>query len=544
MSNKLIGVLKVGEFIEKAECEIPDYFFCFLCHHVMLNAFQLLCGHLVCANCKAGLEGDNLKTCSEEECRKHYAAALKPLHGIGIYDCDPVTSVGQIYEDRYITRKIQTHKIKCKNMSLGCIWEGELVKYKAHVDNCKGTSSSAEKCEIFIKPSNSEKKTSLINNEKHLTMCQYCNQDEIQAGELDAHLKYHCCKARLSCPFTEVGCPEHQGKSQAELLEHKSIGSLIHMDLLLEDYCSLRRICNEEFTNNIKFGRSWKNLENSFKQIENNFLSVSSKVDIRLTETENRLLMLENKIFQNNDNGYDYGKTVKLLESKLRDIEAVLSCFQQDQVLNVRDGSIETRIAKVEIVLEKFTATVRNLEKVNFQKEKELAFKTARVESLEAQMKEYELTSYDGTLLWQITNFTQKRHDAITKQKPYILSPYFYSGKRGYKMCIRLYLNGDGHGKSTHVSIFFTLMKGPFDALLPWPFMLPVGLSIIDQNNSQHCEDSFRPDPSSASFQRPKEDMNISSGCPLFMAQAALERNAYVKDDCMFVKVSVESFSI
>jgi len=37
-------------------------------------------------------------------------------------------------------------------------------------------------------------------------------------------------------------------------------------------------------------------------------------------------------------------------------------------------------------------------------------------------------------------------------------------------MCARLYLNGDGMGKGTHVSLFFVIMRGAYDALLKWPF--------------------------------------------------------------------------
>jgi len=37
-------------------------------------------------------------------------------------------------------------------------------------------------------------------------------------------------------------------------------------------------------------------------------------------------------------------------------------------------------------------------------------------------------------------------------------------------MCARLYLNGDGMGKGTHVSLFFVVMRGAYDALLKWPF--------------------------------------------------------------------------
>lgn len=37
-------------------------------------------------------------------------------------------------------------------------------------------------------------------------------------------------------------------------------------------------------------------------------------------------------------------------------------------------------------------------------------------------------------------------------------------------MCLRIYLDGDGTGRGTHLSLFFVVMKGPNDALLRWPF--------------------------------------------------------------------------
>lgn len=43
-------------------------------------------------------------------------------------------------------------------------------------------------------------------------------------------------------------------------------------------------------------------------------------------------------------------------------------------------------------------------------------------------------------------------------------------------MCLRIYLNGDGTGRGTHLSLFFVVMKGPNDALLRWPFNQKVGL--------------------------------------------------------------------
>lgn len=146
----------------------------------------------------------------------------------------------------------------------------------------------------------------------------------------------------------------------------------------------------------------------------------------------------------------------------------------------------------------------------------------------------------------------------------------FYSSKYGYKMCLRLYLNGDGTGRGTHLSLFFVVMRGKCDALLKWPFSQKVGnrfntfthetldeqhetnssslllprqvtLMLLDQNNREHIIDAFRPDVSSSSFQRPISEMNIASGCPLFCPLAKLAgKSPYLRDDTIFIKAIVD----
>lgn len=110
-------------------------------------------------------------------------------------------------------------------------------------------------------------------------------------------------------------------------------------------------------------------------------------------------------------------------------------------------------------------------------------------------------------------------------------------------MCARIYLNGDGMGKGTHVSLFFVIMRGQYDALLKWPFRQKVTLMFIDQNNREHVVDAFRPDPTSSSFKRPTTEMNIASGCPLLMSLSQLDSvtNAYIKDNAAYVKIIVST---
>ena len=44
----------------------------------------------------------------------------------------------------------------------------------------------------------------------------------------------------------------------------------------------------------------------------------------------------------------------------------------------------------------------------------------------------------------------------------------------------------------------------------------PVTLALINQDKQRDIVQSFRPEPSSSSFQRPRKEMNVASGCPMF----------------------------
>ena len=143
--------------------------------------------------------------------------------------------------------------------------------------------------------------------------------------------------------------------------------------------------------------------------------------------------------------------------------------------------------------------------------------------------------------MWKISNFAQQRQDAVSGRRTSFYSPSFYTGRYGYKMCARIYLNGDGMGRGTHISLFFVLIRSEYDALLRWPFRQKVTMMILDQDNVEHVIDAFRPDPNSSSFQRPRREMNIASGCPLFCPLTELEKHGYVRDDVMFIKVIVDS---
>ena len=173
--------------------------------------------------------------------------------------------------------------------------------------------------------------------------------------------------------------------------------------------------------------------------------------------------------------------------------------------------------------------------------ENTLALRNVTLADLEEYVKQQEFSSYDGQLLWRISDYAGKRNDAVTGQQVSFYSPCFFTSRYGYKMCARIYLNGDGMGRGTHISIFFVVMRSKYDALLRWPFRQKVTFMLLDQDNVKHVIDSFTPDPNSSSFQRPRREMNIASGRPIFCSLAELNNHAYVRDDTMFLKIIVDT---
>ena len=149
-------------------------------------------------------------------------------------------------------------------------------------------------------------------------------------------------------------------------------------------------------------------------------------------------------------------------------------------------------------------------------------------------------TTYDGKFVWKIPEVMRRRREARTGKTVSLYSAPFYTSRHGYKACLRLYMNGDGAGKGTHLSFFITLMRGEYDALLPWPFRQAVTLTLVDQNKQRDIVQSFRPEPTSSSFQRPRNEMNIASGCPMFASVSVLDNSSYVKDDTMFLKCKID----
>ena len=345
---------------------------------------------------------------------------------------------------------------------------------------------------------------------------------------------------------------------QSEAKKHNELSAIFHINLLLTYVLRLE----EQVKNQLSMGGAcgggiadqWmrgseRTLSNAISSIDT---VVREQTDLRqkLEDNSRRLVSLERRVASHGDRlpvtanysslsptpmSDEISRRLTNAENGTNNIEFLIS--ETGRELN----DMRQEVSSFKSQMDGATDSVRRLERRMESVEHNLALRNVVLSDIEEHVQQQQVSTYDGTLLWKISDFARRRNDAITGRQTSTYSPCFYTSQHGYKMCARLYLNGDGMGKGTHLSLFFVVMRGDYDALLRWPFRQKVTFMLLDQDNVEHVIDAFRPDPSSSSFQRPRRETNIASGCPSFSSLSELNSHAYVRDDVMFLKIIVDT---
>ncbi|XP_045696232.1 TNF receptor-associated factor 1 [Phyllostomus hastatus] len=361
-------------------------------------------------------------------------------------------------------------------------------------------------------------------------ICPKCRGDDPQSvspGSLVSQEKDHPEVAAdgVGCPFSGVGC---SFKGSAKFMqEHEVTSQATHLNLLLG------------------FMKQWKaqlsaGLGSGPMALERNLS------DLQLQAAAEAAGDLEVDCYRApcSESQEELALQHSMKEKVLADLEGKLRVFENIvAVLNKEVEASHLALAASIHQSQLDREHILGLEQRVIELQQTLAQKDQALDKLEQSLRLMEEASFDGTFLWKITNVTRRCRESACGRTVSLFSPAFYTAKYGYKLCLRLYLNGDGTGKKTHLSLFIVIMKGEYDALLPWPFRNKVTFMLLDQNNREHAIDAFRPDLTSVSFQRPQSETNVASGCPLFFPLSRLQspKHAYVKDDTMFLKCIVET---
>ena len=92
-------------------------------------------------------------------------------------------------------------------------------------------------------------------------------------------------------------------------------------------------------------------------------------------------------------------------------------------------------------------------------------------------------TYLTGTVKPTGAEFTMTGFEEYKRDDDIWYSPHFYTHPGGYKMCLKVYANGNKDGKSTHLTVRICMMKGDFDDWLKWPFRGNITVELLSQED-------------------------------------------------------------
>ncbi|TRZ01308.1 hypothetical protein DNTS_018636 [Danionella cerebrum] len=505
-----------------------DKHLCNCCQNILRRPFQAQCGHRFCSYCFNRAVGSGPQKCSaciKEEIFEEPTSILKQ---------------GCAFPDNAARREVENLPAACFNE--GCSWKGTIKDYEL---------SHEGKCEFMILP------------------CPLC-KELIRFNEQERHNERECPERTLNCKYCKEPFHFKNIKVEKEKIhDHERACAHEHLNLLLHYIMGMKVSLEGIQPQSLEHaGHKAHELHQALRDLEVRVCQLSTipcptGAPVQGVSASSSSALAPSCPSALPTSFIPLPSSVgAALELQLHSEKTkVADLGRRCQELEGKAGSFEEVVCGLNREVERFSTTMEasnrqhrlDQDKIEALSNK-VGVKDLTVAEMEGRLREMTATTFDGVFIWRIAEFTKKRQDAVAGRAPAMFSPgetpsstdtvkeiSFYTSKYGYKMCLRIYLNGDGTGRGTHLSLFFVVMRGTSDALLKWPFNQKVTLMLLDQSNREHIIDAFRPDITSSSFQRPISEMNIASGCPLFCPLAKLDaKNTYIRDDTIFIKAIVD----
>ncbi|XP_023651354.1 TNF receptor-associated factor 2-like [Paramormyrops kingsleyae] len=546
--------------------KLEDKHLCNCCRNILRRPFQAQCGHRFCSYCFNRTVSSGPQKCSaciEEDIFEEPMSILKP---------------GCAFPDNAARREVENLAAVCLNE--GCTWKGSIKEYELnHEAKCEFMVIACPSCKEHIRFSEQERHNERECSERTLNckyckepfhfknikahdeicpkypmICEGCAKKKIPREKYVDHIKF-CSKFRTPCRFHVVGCDMSVEKEKIH--EHERACSYEHLNLLLHYIMGLKVNLEGMQPQSLELAsHKIHELHQSLRDLEAKVGQLGSPpapaqavaaaapapppppptLPTSFTPLPSAAgAALELQLQSEKAKVSELGRRCQELELKAGAFEGAVCTLNREVERSATN--LEANVRQHRLDQEKIEALGNKVR----QLERTVGLKDLTISEMESRLREMSATTFDGVFVWRISDFAKKRQDAIAGRAPAMFSPAFYTSKYGYKMCLRIYLNGDGTGRGSHLSLFFVVMRGLSDALLKWPFNQKVTLMLLDQSNREHIIDAFRPDVSSSSFQRPVSEMNIASGCPLFCPLSKLDsKNTYIRDDTIFIKAIVD----
>ncbi|CAN9506646.1 unnamed protein product [Ophioblennius macclurei] len=475
---------------------------CPICLMALRNAIQTRCGHRFCKSCIEKSIRDTGQRCPVD---------------------NEMLSEDQLFPDNFAKREILSLTVRCPNS--GCVDKMELRHLEDHLALCKFATAICSQCQQSVRKSYLEEHetsecqrrpmscpdcvASFVFEENELhkqqcpfatVTCQYCELDLIR-DQMKSHCDTDCPKAPIACNFSIFGCKERMQRHN--LAQHMQEFTQMHMLYMVE---FLRRLSQ----NGNSPKPAWT--KGSSASLDDPGAAAAASASASASPCGG-------------------GGSLRGAVSCSSITSAQAQSSEEMQRIREMDGRLVRQDHQLrELIILKETQAGQ------------LAELRHRVSVLEDTVKDLESQQCNGIFVWRLKGFSLLQRNQEAGMPVVEHSPGFYTGRPGYKLCLRMHLQTPVAPRcSNFISLFVHTMQGNFDDQLTWPFQGTIRLSILDQSpEGQHHLEVMETKPDLQAFQKPTIPRNPKGfGYVTFMHLHQLGQRAYVKNDTLLIRCEV-----
>ncbi|XP_064169205.1 TNF receptor-associated factor 6 [Anguilla rostrata] len=456
---------------------------CPICLMALRAAVQTPCGHRFCRGCIEKSIRDAGQKCPVDNevltMEQLFPDNFAKREILSLTVCCPNTGCGHKME----LRNLENHVGQCQFATLPCplcqvsVWKNMLDEHKAH--ECSRRTVSCPDCmqTFYFEENQVHEQMCPLAN----VVCEYCSMEMIR-DQLASHCDTDCLKAPVACTFSFFGCQERMQRN--DLAQHMQEFTQMHMRNLAEFLRSRSLLEAGPAAAGAGLAAAVGGAGSAAAAAASCGASCGCRPEMQHMR-----------------------ETVQQLEARL---------VRQDHQLRELRIHSETQAAQ-------------------------LGELRRQTRALEDAARELEAQQCQGVFVWRVEGFSTHLRSQEAGQPVVIHSPGFYTGRPGYKLCLRLHLQTPTAPRcSNYISLFVHTMQGEFDSQLSWPFQGTIRLAILDQADGQPHVEVMETKPDLLAFQRPTSPRNPKGfGYVTFLHLQALQQGHFVRDDTLLVRCEV-----
>ncbi|KAM6980493.1 TNF receptor-associated factor 6 [Aplochiton taeniatus] len=511
-NTSLQGIAPLQGYDVEFDPPLESKYECPICLMALRSAVQTPCGHRFCKNCIEKSIRDTGQRCPVD---------------------NEILLEEQLFPDNFAKREILSLTVRCPNT--GCNNKMELRRLESHITQCPFEMVPCPQCQESVWKSQLEEHISVQCPRRTVSCpdcvasfvfedtklheqqcpfasvtCQYCGMELIR-DQMECHCDADCPKVPIACTFSAFGCRERMQRH--DLAQHMQEFTQMHLRSMADFI-----VRNLGLNGTTPLPSLWPSSSSSpccpsssSYEDRGAAASVSSTGGTRTAAS----CSVSSAPCQHNNEVQRLKEVTQQLEGRL---------VLQDQQL------LELKIHK------------ETQKGINATQERQLTELRQKVASLEETARELEAQQFQGVFVWRLRNFSAHLRTQGGGQPVVEHSPGFYTGRPGYKLCLRLHIQTAAAPRcSNYISLFVHIMQGNSDGQLSWPFQATIRLAILDQGpEGQHHEEVMETKPDLQAFQKPTIQRNPKGfGYVTFLHLTQLQHRAFVKDDTMLVRCEV-----